>query len=170
MKAPDLRIEGADGRPVAVSVCCGFHAGSPALSRRSLRDAGRRRIPAGALVGYPDRETGGERPLLLTSGEIRNLVRHQVRELDALARGLGMRLAHAGPQGALWRQALSDPRVALAVAHGIETTFLALPVPAPAGSALAREARRLGMRVIPVVPLRDPPGALRLATAVNVPG
>ena len=163
MTGPDLRIEGADGRTVALSVCCGFHAGSPALSRQALREAKRCRIPAGALVAYPDLESGGERPLLLTSGEIRNLARHQIRELDALARGLGLRLTHARPQGALWRQALSDPRIALAVAHGIEATFLGLPVPAPAGSALAREARRLEMRVIPVVVLRSPPGTLRLA-------
>ena len=161
MTALDLRIEGRNGQLAGLSVCCGFHAGNLALSRQSLREAQRRRLPVGALAGYPDRAGGGERPLLLTSGEIRNLVRHQVRELDALARGLGMRLAHARPQGALWRQALSDPRVALAVAHGIEATFLELPVPAPPGSALAREAFRLGMRVIPVVALRSPPGTLR---------
>ena len=163
MRALDLRIEGTDGRPAALSVCCGLHAGSQGLSRRSLREAWRLRLPAGALAGYPDRDTGGERVLLLTSGEIRNLVRHQVRELDALAHGLGMRLAHARPQGALWRQAMADERVALAVAHGIEATFLGLSVPAPEGSALAREAHRLGMRVIPVVVLRTPPGTLRLA-------
>ncbi len=147
-EAPLLRERALFGIVDAVNVCCGFHAGDEATSRRALEEARRHRLSAGAHPGSPDREGVGRRPLEMSSGEIRNLVRHQVRELARLAEGMGFRLAYAKPHGALYHQAASDPRVALAVAHGVQAVFLDLAVMGPPGSCLERQALGLGLRVI----------------------
>jgi UPF0271 protein len=147
-EAPFGKERGVFSAVTSVNVCCGFHAGDPQTSRKALVEARRRRLRAGAHPGYPDRETKGRRPLEMSSGEIRNLVRHQLRELAGIAEEVGIRLAYAKPHGALYTQAAKDARIALAVAHGIQTTFLDLAVMAPAGSHLERQARLLGLAVI----------------------
>lgn len=108
----------------------------------------------------------------MSSTEIRDLVRHQVRDLARTAESLGMRLRHVGLHGALRAQALRDDRIARAAAHGVLATWLGLPMLAPPGTALARAATLLGIPVIPEAVASSAPAARRLrrgARAIRVP-
>ena len=98
-----------------------------------------------AVVTYPPFR--GTAPLM-SSGEIRDRVRFQLWEAARSSRGP---LLRARPKGILAEQALKDPRVALAVAHGVQASFLGLALAAPAGSALERAGRSLGMQVLPAL-------------------
>ena len=95
-----------------------------------------------AVVAYPPFQ--GAVPLM-SSGEIRDRVRFQLWEA---ARSSRVPLLRARPKGILAEQALKDPRVALAVAHGVKASFLGLDLVAEPGSALERAGRALGLRVL----------------------
>lgn len=111
-----------------------------ARARRALARAARNGDQVGAAVAYPLFD--GDPPLM-SSGEIRDRVRFQLRELSRLA--LPLRLRWARPEGPLAAAAGRDPRVALAVAHGVQASFLRLVLVAEPGSRLERAARRLGV-------------------------
>ena len=109
-------------------------------ARRALKRPG-----AQAAVLYP---LFKDDPLVLSPGEIRDRVRFQLRELGRIATSLGVRLRAVRPEGTLEEAARRDLRVALAVAHGVQASFLELALVVSPGSALDRAGRILGLRVI----------------------
>ena len=113
------------------------------LARRSLA-----MLPPGdgveILLNYP--LTGNE-AARMPSGEIRDRVRFHLREMARMAAGI--RILRARCEGWLARTAARDPRIALAVAHGVLASFTGIPLAAEAGSLLARQARRLGLATGP---------------------
>ena len=110
------------------------------VARRALRRPG-----AQAAVVYPLFKTD---PPLMSSGEIRDRVRFQLRELGWMASSLGVRLRKVRAEGPLAEAARTDLRIALAVAHGVQASFLDLALVAAPGSALARAGRVLGLKVL----------------------
>ncbi len=111
------------------------------LARRAL-SAVRRGERIEVLLDYP---LSGEEAPRMQSGEIRDRVRFHLREMARLTQELGLGIRHARPEGWLARTAARDPRIARALAHGVQASFTGILLRTETGSLLAREARRLGL-------------------------
>jgi UPF0271 protein len=118
----------------SVNVACGFHAGDPAVMRRTVDLAARNRLAVGAHVSYPDRAGFGRRFLAATPEEIYEDCLYQVGALEGFLRAAGLRLSHLKPHGALYNHASADPETALAVARAARAWDPALPAMLLAGS------------------------------------
>lgn len=139
----------------SANLACGFHAGDPGVMRRSLRLAVEKGVAVGAHPGYPDLSGFGRRDMALTPEEIVDSVIYQIGALQALGRAEGALVRYVKPHGALYNRAAVDAKVAAAVVAatvqamkgaGSEPALVAM-----AGSAMAVEAERAGLRFVPEV-------------------
>ena len=126
----------------SANVCCGRHAGGGAETRATVELAERFGVAIGAHPGYDDREQFGRREWNLPHGELVDLVRAQVVDLDAIAT-----VRYVKAHGALYNQACRDERIAAAVVEAIADR--SLPVVGLPGSKLAEAARQAGLPFIP---------------------
>ncbi len=124
----------------SANIACGFHAGDPAMMRKSILTARERGVGVGAHPSFDDRENFGRRELLLPSDEIFALVVYQVGAFQAIAHSLGMEPQHVKPHGALYNMAARDEEIADAVVRAIRAVDPKLLLFAPGLSALARAA------------------------------
>lgn len=100
----------------SANVACGGHAGDVASMTRTARAALERGVAVGAHPGYPDRARFGREPMALPRAAVEKAVTTQTRDLAAVVDGLGGRLRHLKPHGALYHAAAFDPEVARAIA------------------------------------------------------
>jgi UPF0271 protein len=122
----------------SANVCCGAHAGSPAVIRETLLLARRHGVTVGAHPGYADREHFGRRVLGLTPREIADWCVYQIGALDAMARSYGVEPRYVKPHGALYNQACREEDVAIGVIDA--AALFGLPVIGLPDSALEAEA------------------------------
>ncbi|HEV3120430.1 MAG TPA: 5-oxoprolinase subunit PxpA [Isosphaeraceae bacterium] len=155
-KAIDLNADLGEGFPwdepllervTSASICCGAHAGDPALIMRTLRAARERGVVVGAHPGYADRPSFGRRELALSSHEVERLVIEQVQRLEKLAALVGLELKFIKPHGALYNQAQFQEPIASGVISA--TRRLGLPVLGQPATHLESMARREGLRFVP---------------------
>lgn len=131
-----------------VSIACGGHAGDAASMTAALRLAAEYGLVVGAHPSYPDRARFG-RHLLPAAPEV--IMAWLIQQVDALAEcaaGLGLRLAHVKPHGALYNVAAADVEVAQAVAAAVRAFDPGLQLVALAGSQLIAEGRAAGLAVL----------------------
>ena len=125
-------------------VSCGRHAGSAALTARTIALARRYGVTVGAHPGYDDPATFGRTPLALSHDELVAMVRVQLEEFVALAGGpVALVKAH----GALYNQGERDGAVALAIVEAVTRSGAARALVATPGSAMARAAAAAGLAV-----------------------
>jgi UPF0271 protein len=129
----------------SANIACGAHAGDEATMRQTLELARKYGVAAGAHPGYRDRANFGRLELAIAPGEVLQLVVEQVRELQRIAGGLGVALAHVKPHGALYNQAARDPALADAIATAVQTVDARLILFGLAGSALITAAAACGL-------------------------
>lgn len=103
------------------NVCCGAHAGSPALTREVALQCVELRKEVGAHPGYEDPGNLGRVETRQTADEIETLVRRQVESLAEVTP-----VAYIKPHGALYHRCQMDAdaataliRVALAIGVGV---------------------------------------------------
>ena len=109
--AIDLNADLGEGLPndrallglvTSASICCGAHAGSVDVIRRTLCDASDRGVVVGAHPGYPDREGFGRRDQEVSSEQVEALITDQVSALGDLAREVRcecLKMTHRGKSG-----------------------------------------------------------------------
>jgi UPF0271 protein len=134
----------------SANIACGFHAGDPAVMRRTVRLALASGVGPGAHPGLPDLMGFGRRKMDVTLDEIRDYVAYQVGALTAFVRAEGGKLQHVKPHGALYNMAVADPAIWEAVAAAVAAvdTDLILFVLGGANRAeLKAMGRRAGIRV-----------------------
>jgi len=131
----------------SASVACGWHAGDPAVMRKTIRLAKRHGVRIGAHPGYPDRLGFGRRPMQLSPEETRDYILYQIGALDAFARAEGLRLQHVKPHGALYHAAVKDRSVARGIAEGVAEADPALILVGAPGSELVQAGQEVGLRV-----------------------
>lgn len=144
--------EGFDDRALfpyltSVNVACGGHAGDETSMEATLRQAAQHGLKLGAHPSYEDRINFGRIDLGLDAETIERQVRDQTLRLVAIARNLGVPLAHVKPHGALYNRAARDLQTARAVARATKESGLAL-VGLP-GSEVETAARELGLHFLP---------------------
>jgi UPF0271 protein len=132
----------------SANVACGFHAGDPAVMRRTVqlaRDAG---VAIGAHPGFPDLGGFGRREMRVSPREVEDMVVYQIGALMAIARAEGARVAHVKAHGALYNMAVRDGALADAIARGVASVDPALLLFGLPGSELLRAGRDAGLAVV----------------------
>ena len=134
IRAIDLNADLGEGCPndrallglvTSASICCGAHAGGPAVIHQILEYARDRKVVVGAHPGYPDREHFGRLERELASDAVRILILDQVATLRTLADASGVTIRFLKPHGALYNQAQRQTEIA----RGVIAAAIELAVP-----------------------------------------
>lgn len=157
MRSIDLNAdvgEGEDDLPLfefvsSVSIACGAHAGDAETMDRSIAEAARLGVAAGAHPSYPDREGYGRRRMAISDDALHATLADQLAALAGVASRHGVRLTHVKPHGALYNAAADDDALSRVIVDAIKASDPSLGVVGLAGSALLRAAVQSGLRAIP---------------------
>lgn len=144
------RMEGEDEiLPFVTSanIACGAHSGDPVIMEAALEETRYYGLTLGAHIGYPDLAGFGRRELHLSPTELRASILFQLGALSGLARTLGFDISQVRPHGFMYRQMMSDLRIALIVARAIAEFDKWLVLIGPAGPTLLNAGERAGIRV-----------------------
>ncbi len=129
----------------SANVACGFHAGDPAVMRRTVRAALEHGVALGAHPGLPDLVGFGRRAMAIAPAEAYELVVYQVGALLAFALAAGARLAHVKAHGALYNMAARDRALADAIATAVRDVDRSLVLFGLSGSELVAAGERAGL-------------------------
>ncbi|MCC3327790.1 LamB/YcsF family protein [Nocardia abscessus] len=132
----------------SANIACGFHAGDPAIMRRTCALAVAKGVRIGAHVGYRDLAGFGRREIAVAPGELRDEVLYQIGGLDAFAKAAGDRVRYVKPHGALYHSAARDRRLADAVLTAMVEYDPGLALLGPAGTQLETAAQAAGVRFV----------------------
>jgi UPF0271 protein len=132
----------------SANVACGFHAGDPAVMRRTVRLARDAGVAIGAHPGFPDLVGFGRREMRASPREVEDMVVYQIGALMAIARAEGARVVHVKAHGALYNMAVRDGALADAIARGVASVEPALLLFGLPGSELLRAGRDAGLAVV----------------------
>jgi 5-oxoprolinase (ATP-hydrolysing) subunit A len=133
----------------SANIACGFHAGDPALLRRTCRAAAQRGVRIGAQVGYRDLAGFGRRFIDIAPEDLSADVIYQIGALQALAHAAGSTVSYVKPHGALYNTIVNNHDQAHAVAEAVHAVDPNLPVLGLSGSVFFAEAQELGLRTVP---------------------
>ncbi|MDW8011254.1 MAG: 5-oxoprolinase subunit PxpA, partial [Sulfolobales archaeon] len=122
-------------------------AGDPVSIWRSIKLARSLGVSIGAHPGFPDLMGFGRREISVTTDELKSYVIYQLGALNAFLKVEGMRMQHVKAHGALYNMAWVREEYARALAEAVHSYDSRLVLVAPYGSAMARAAEELGLRV-----------------------
>lgn len=131
----------------SANVACGYHAGDPAVMRRTVQLAKQNNVALGAHPGYPDLQGFGRRKMNFSSQEVTDIVIYQLGALAAFAAAEGTRLVHVKPHGALYNLASKDIAAAEAIAQAVYDVDPSLILVGLAGSELVKAGKAMGLEV-----------------------
>lgn len=134
----------------SANIACGFHAGDPAVMKRTISLAKENGVGAGAHPGFPDLIGFGRRNMDATLEEIKDYVVYQVGALQAFASAQGVRLQHVKPHGALYNMAVQNVDVWDAVAEALaalDRDLILVVLAGPNRSELEAIAARHSIRI-----------------------
>ena len=132
----------------SANVACGFHAGDPAVMRRTVALAKRHAVSVGAHPSFPDLQGFGRRKMDIAEAELEAMLIYQIGALAAIARAEGTAVTHVKPHGALNNQACVDAKLAHCVARAVRAVDATLILLAPALSQLATAGIEAGLPVV----------------------
>ncbi|MEV6222486.1 LamB/YcsF family protein [Nocardia fluminea] len=127
----------------SANIACGFHAGDPAIMRRTCELAVAKGVRIGAHVGYRDLAGFGRRDIAIAPADLRDEVLYQIGALAAFARAAGDRVRYVKPHGALYHAAARDRLLAEALVAAVAEAEPGLALLGPAGTELERAAQRV---------------------------
>jgi UPF0271 protein len=134
----------------SANVACGFHAGDPAVMRRTLSVAKTHGVSVGAHPGLPDLLAFGRRYMDASLSEIKDYTAYQVGALQAFAKLQGTKLQHVKPHGALYNMAVADIRIweaAAEVIAGIDKSLILVALAGRNREQIKAIGERHGIRV-----------------------
>ena len=130
----------------SVNIACGFHAGDPAVMRKTVQLALQHQVAIGAHPGLPDLPGFGRREIAITPDEAYEMVVYQMGALAAFVRAEGGRLHHLKPHGALYNMAAVQGPLAEAIAEAVYRVDPAVVLYGLAGSELISAGSRRGLQ------------------------
>jgi UPF0271 protein len=134
----------------SANIACGYHAGDPAVMRRTVACARRHGVALGAHPGLPDLVGFGRRSMDVSLEEIKDFVAYQIGALQAVAALQGARLQHVKPHGALYNMAVKNPAIWDAVAEvtaGLDDQLILFALAGSGRGELESIGRRRGLRI-----------------------
>ncbi|SDX58849.1 LamB/YcsF family protein [Hymenobacter psychrophilus] len=130
----------------SANIACGYHAGDPAVMKRTVRLALHHGVALGAHPGLPDLVGFGRREMAISPEEAYDMTVYQMGALLAFVRAEGGTLHHVKPHGALYNMAAVSPALAEALAEAVYRVAPEACLYGLAGSALTRAGEKLGLR------------------------
>jgi UPF0271 protein len=130
----------------SANIACGFHAGDPAVMKRTVRLALRHSVAIGAHPGLPDLVGFGRRNMDISAEEAFDMTVYQLGALAAIVRAEGGALHHLKPHGALYNMAATNAALAEALAEAVYKVQPELTLYGLAGSELTKAGEKLGLR------------------------
>lgn len=122
-ESPEALANGAEaaimGYISSANVACGGHAGDAETMRQTLSLAKELHVAVGAHPSYPDRKNFGRAEWQRPLHEIETSVAAQIALLWKVAEGLGTKLVHVKPHGALYHACNRDLETARAVGRAV---------------------------------------------------
>lgn len=131
----------------SASIACGFHAGDPMVMARAVALAHENGVSIGAHPSFHDIQGFGRRRVAMSSKEIECMVAYQIGALAGIAAGIGAKVTHVKPHGALNNMAHEDIEYASAIARAIRSVDRDLIFVANACSEMVKAGERAGLRV-----------------------
>jgi UPF0271 protein len=130
----------------SANIACGFHAGDPAVMKRTVRAALRHGVAIGAHPGLPDLVGFGRREMAISAEEAFDMTVYQLGALAAVVKAEGGQLHHLKPHGALYNMAATNPALAEAIAEAVYKVQPELTLYGLANSELTKAGEKLGLR------------------------
>jgi UPF0271 protein len=130
----------------SANIACGFHAGDPAVMRKTVRLALQHNVAIGVHPGLPDLVGFGRRNMDISADEAFEMVVYQLGALGAVARAEGGVLHHVKPHGALYNMAATNAALAQAIAEAVYKVQPELVLYGLAGSELTKASEKIGLR------------------------
>ena len=130
----------------SANIACGFHAGDPAVMRKTVALAKERGVSMGAHPGYPDLVGFGRRSMNVSASDMHDYVLYQLGALAAFACAAGAKLVHVKPHGAMYNMAAKDASLAAAVCRAVKEFNPSLILLGLANSRFADAAADAGIR------------------------
>lgn len=130
----------------SANIACGFHAGDPAVMKKTVAMAKERGVSMGAHPGYPDLMGFGRRNMSVSADDMHDYVLYQLGALYAFADAAGARLVHVKPHGAMYNMAAKDMSLAAAVCRAVKEFDPSLILLGLANSRFADAAEEAGIR------------------------
>lgn len=131
----------------SANIACGFHAGDPAVMRKTVRLALQHQVAIGAHPGLPDLVGFGRREMAVSPEEAFELVVYQIGALGGFLAAEGSKLHHVKPHGALYNMAAVSAPLAEAIAEAVYRVNPELVLYGLAGSELPKAGTKLGLKV-----------------------
>ena len=103
----------------SVNIACGMHMGDPTGIARTIDLVKNQKVNIGALIGYPDPVSNGQREMYYEVDELRALVLYQLGAINALLHAKGIQITHVRTHGFLYKQMYTDQLTAETVAKAI---------------------------------------------------
>jgi UPF0271 protein len=134
----------------SANIACGFHAGDPAVMRKTVSLAKRYGVEVGAHPGFPDLMGFGRRNVDATLEEIQDYVLYQTGALMVFAVSQGLRLQHVKPHGSLYNMAVANPKIWEAIAEGVakvDREIILVVLASSKRESLVEIGKRHGIRI-----------------------
>src|SRR4029453_9977321 len=122
----------------SANIATGFHAGDSDTMHPAISAAKKQRVAGGAHPSFFDRENFGRKELTIPAEEVFDAVAYQLGIFQEIASALGVQPNHVKPQGAVYKMAVRDPKLADAIVRAVESIDAKLILFAPENSDLAR--------------------------------
>lgn len=130
----------------SANIACGYHAGDSDTMKRTIELALFHKVAIGAHPGFADKINFGRTEMHLSSAEVYNLVTQQIHLLQKTAIGLGTRLHHIKPHGALYNISARDIGMANIIAQAVNDVDPKLILFGLSGSHSITEAQTFGLQ------------------------
>lgn len=130
----------------SANIACGFHAGDPAVMRKTVKLALENGASIGAHPGLPDLVGFGRRNISVSPQDVYDMVVYQVGALSAFVKAEGGKMQHVKPHGALYNMVAKDQGLSQAVANAIYKVDSELILFGLSGSQLIKAGEDAGLR------------------------
>lgn len=154
----------------SANIACGFHAGDPAVMKRTVKLAMKNNVSIGAHPGLPDLQGFGRRTMAISPEEAYDMVVYQVGALSAFVKSEGGVLNHVKPHGALYNSSAINKLLAEAIAEAIYKIDPTLILFGLSGSESVLAAKKTGLKVANEVFADRTYQENGTLTARNIPG
>lgn len=131
----------------SANIACGFHAGDPAVMRKTVQTALKNGVALGAHPGLPDLVGFGRRNIDITPQDAYDMVVVQVGAMAGVAASQGARLNHVKAHGNLYNMAVKNVELARALAQAVYDVDPGLIFFGLASNAMIDVARDIGLKV-----------------------
>ncbi|SMC69840.1 LamB/YcsF family protein [Pedobacter nyackensis] len=131
----------------SANIACGFHAGDPAVMKKTVRLALKHNVAIGAHPGLPDLQGFGRREMSIIAEEAYDMVMYQIGALNGFVQSEGGILHHVKPHGALYNMAATHKNLAEAIAEAVYKVNPQLVLYGLSGSELILAGRNIGLQV-----------------------